>query len=552
MRSDTVKVGIDKTAHRALLKATGLTDDDFRKPFIGIANAYNNIVPGHLSLDKITRAVREGILAAGGVPFEFGVIGICDGIAMGHRGMSFSLPSRELIADSIESMVEAHSFDGLVVVGSCDKIIPGMLMAVLRLDIPAVAVTGGPMLSEKLDGKNITIGSAFEAAGKFKAGKIGEDQLKLYEDFCAPYCGSCQGLYTANTMQVLTETMGLSPPYCSTSPSSSSRKLRIAKEGGKRVVELVNRDIKPSDIITKKSFENAIVMDMIIGGSTNTVLHLPAIAIEAGIKLRLDIFDEISRKTPHLVSIAPSSENIMSELDESGGVPMIIKKAKDYFNNEITISGERLYEIAERAYCRNIDIIRDPESPIDEEGGIAILYGNLAEKGSVIKAAAVKEDIRRFEGTAKVYDSEQDCLEAILDRKIEEGDIIIIRYMGPKGAPGMPEMLLPTASISGLGLERVALITDGRFSGATRGPCVGHVSPEAAEGGMIALVEDGDVITIDIPNRRLELKVDSDELEKRRDKLVIHKKELKGYLARYAEFVSSADEGAILKTSKNI
>ncbi len=546
MRSDEVKRGIDRVAHRALLKALGVTDDEMEKPFIGIANAYNTIVPGHMTLDKLTQAVKEGVYAAGGVPFEFGIIGICDGIAMGHEGMCYSLPSRELVADTIESMVEAHRFDGLVVVASCDKIIPGMLMAMLRLNIPAIAVTGGPMLYERVAGEKVSIKDAFEAAGMYKAGKLDDAGLKLYEDYCAPSCGSCQGLYTANSMQLLTETLGLSLPYCSTSPCASSRKLRIAKQSGKRVVELVKQNIKPLDFVNEKSFENAITMDMLVGGSTNTVLHLPAIAIEAGIKLSLDLFDEISRRTPHIVSIDPASKEMIVDLDESGGVPMLIKKAKKYFHDEMTVSGKRLYEIAEEAILRGRDIIRSPEEPLHREGGIAILRGNLAENGAVIKAAAVSEEMQRFEGTAKVYDSEQEALKAILDGKIEEGDVVVIRYMGPKGAPGMPEMLLPTAAISGLGLQRVALITDGRFSGATRGPCIGHVSPEAAVGGNIALVEDGDTISIDIPARRLEVRLSTEELEERRKKWKPKEKELRGYLAKYVKLVRGAEEGAAL------
>ncbi|RLI85017.1 MAG: dihydroxy-acid dehydratase, partial [Archaeoglobales archaeon] len=479
--------------------------------------------------------------------FEFGVIGICDGIAMGHDGMRFALPSRELIADSIEAMVQAHCFDGLVVVGSCDKIVPGMLMAMLRLDIPAIAVTGGPMLAERIGEKVVTIKTAFEAAGEYKAGRIGDEELKLYEDYCAAYCGSCQGLYTANTMQILTETLGLSLPYCSTSPCGSSRKLRIAKESGKRVVELVKRGIKPSDIVTEGSFRNAITMDMLIGGSTNTVLHLPAIAREAGIELSLDVFDEISRKTPHIVSIDPASEHTIADLDESGGVPMLIKKARQHFSNELTVSGLRIYEIAEKAFVRGRDIIREVTNPIHKEGGIAILYGNLAEKGCVVKAAAVKEEMLRFEGEAKAFDSEREALKAILNSEVEEGNVVVIRYMGPKGAPGMPEMLLPTAAIAGMGLSRVALITDGRFSGATRGPCIGHVSPEAAAGGNIALVEDGDIISIDIPARKIELKVGRDELEERRGKWKPKEKKLTGYLARYARLVSGADKGAVFE-----
>jgi dihydroxy-acid dehydratase len=546
MRSDIVKKGVDRVAHRALFKALGVTDDEMEKPFIGIANAYNTIIPGHMNLDKITHAVKEGVYAAGGVPFEFGVIGICDGIAMGHDGMKYALPSRELIADMIEAMVEAHQFDGLVVVGACDKIIPGMLMAMLRLNIPAIAVTGGPMIPERVYGEKVSIKDAFEAAGMYKAGKLSDEGLKLYEDFCAPYCGSCQGLFTANTMQILTETLGLSLPYCSTSPASSSRKLRIAKQSGKRVVELVKQDVKPLDLVNERSVENAITMDMLIGGSTNTVLHIPAIAREADIKLNLDVFDEISRRTPHIVSIDPASRDMIVDLDESGGVPMVIKKAKKYFHDEMTVSGKTLYEIAEMAVLRGKDIIRSPDDPYHREGGIAILKGNLAEKGAVVKAAAVQPEMLRFEGTAKVYDSEQEALNSILAGEIEEGDIVVIRYMGPKGAPGMPEMLLPTAAISGMGLERVALITDGRFSGATRGPCIGHVSPEAADGGNIALVETGDTIRIDIPARKLELIVEEDELTRRREGWKPREKELRGYLAKYAKLVRGADEGATL------
>ncbi len=542
MRSDIVKKGVDRLAHRALLRALGLTDEDFEKPFIGIANAYNTVVPGHMSLDRLTQFVKLGVAAAGGVPFEFGVIGICDGIAMGHRGMSYSLPSRDLIADSIEAMVEAHQFDGLVVVGSCDKIVPGMLMAILRLNIPAIVVTSGPMIPETVFGKRVSIKNAFEAAGMFKSGKISEDELKIYENYCAAYCGSCQGLYTANTMQILTETLGLSLPYTSTSPCGSSRKLRIAKEAGKRVVEMVRQGVRPLDIVTENSFENAITMDMMIGGSTNTVLHLPAIAKEAGIKIEIEKFDEISRRTPQLVSLDPASDEMVVDLDESGGVPMIIKKARQFFHNEMTVSGKRLYDIAESAFARGNDIIATPESPLRREGGIAILKGNLASS-AVIKTAAVSEDLFRFEGEARVFDSEKEALDAILGGEIKEGQVVVIRYMGPKAA-GMPEMLLPTAAISGMGLEKVALITDGRFSGATRGPAVGHVSPEALAGGNIALLEDGDVIEINIPERRLDVKLSEDELEDRRKKWKPKKIELKGLLAKYSKLVASAEEGA--------
>jgi len=546
MRSDIVKKGIDRVAHRALLKALGLTDEEFEKPFIGIANAYNTVIPGHMSLDRITEFVKQGIISAGGVPFEFGVIGICDGIAMGHSGMSYALPSRELIADSIEVMVEAHQFDGLVVVGSCDKIVPGMLMAMLRMNIPSIAVTGGPMIAEKVYGENVTIKDAFEAAGLYKAGQLDENGLKLYENFCAPSCGSCQGLYTANTMQILTEALGLSLPYTSTSPCGSSRKLRIAKEAGKRVVELVKQDIKPLDIVNERSFENAITMDMMIGGSTNTILHLPAIAREGGIELDLDLFDRISRRTPHLVMLDPASRDVVVDLDESGGVPMIFRKAKNYFHNEMTVSGLKIHEIAEIAVQRGRDIVRSPESPYSKEGGIAILKGNIAEKGAVVKASAVNEDMMVFEGEAKVFDSEKSALDAILTGEIQEGQVVVIRYMGPK-ATGMPEMLLPTAAIAGMGLERVALITDGRFSGATRGPAIGHISPEAIAGGNIALIEDGDIVEINIPERKLNIELSKDELAERRRRWKPKKVKHRGYLAKYSRLVSGAEEGAVLK-----
>ncbi len=545
MRSDVIKRGIERIAHRSLLKALGVTDDDLSKPFIGIANAYSTIVPGHANLDKITQAVKEGVCSAGGVPFEFGVIGVCDGIAMGHEGMSYSLPTRELIADCIEAMVKAHAFDGLVVVGACDKIVPGMLISVLRLNIPSIVVCGGPMLAENIGGKPATIKTAFESAGLYKVGKIDEKTYKLYEDFSACYFGSCQGLYTANTMQILTEVLGLCLPYCSTSPSVSSRKLRIAKESGKRIVELVKQDIKPLDFVTEGSFENAITVDMLIGGSTNTVLHLPAIAREAGIKLDLDLFDEISKRTPNIVSIDPASDKTVLDLDESGGVPMLMKKAKDILNNEMTVSGLRIYEIADMASVRGKNIIRDLNDPIRFEGGIAILRGNLAERGAVVKSSAVEDDMMKFKGYAKVYDSEREALRSILNNEVEEGDVVVIRYMGPK-ACGMPEMLLPTATISGMGLRKVALVTDGRFSGATRGPCIGHVSPEALVGGNIALVENDDEIVIDIPNRRLELNVDADELKDRRERWKPKEIKHEGLLARYSKLVSQADEGCIL------
>ncbi len=546
MRSDDIKKGPERMPNRALLKALGLMDDEMDRPFIGIANSFNTIIPGHMALRRIAEYVKYGIYSAGGIPFEFGVIGICDGIAMGHEGMKYALPSRELIADSVEVMVQAHRFDGIVFVGSCDKIVPGMLMSAMRLDIPAIVVTGGPMMPEKYMGETLTLSMAFEAVGKFKKGEMDEEELKFYENLCAPSCGSCQGLYTANTMACLTEVLGMSLPYCATSPCGSSQKLRIAKESGRRIVELVRADISPSDMITESSFRNAITLDMLIGGSTNTVLHLPAIAREAGVEISLPDFDRISRKTPHIVSLDPASRDTMKDLHEAGGIPAILKTAKEKFSDEKTVSGLTIYEIADRAWIHG-DLIRPLSNPHHPTGGIAILFGNLAEKGAVVKSGAVSEDMMKFTGNARVFESEEDAVNAILNGEIEEGDAVIIRYVGPKGAPGMPEMLYPTSAITGMGYERVALITDGRFSGATRGPSIGHVSPEAVDGGVIALVEDGDSISIDIPGRSINVIVDEDELQKRKENWVKKEKPVKGYLGRYSTLVTGAEKGASLR-----
>ena len=546
MRSDEVKKGFERMPNRALLKALGVLDDEMDRPFIGIANSFNTIIPGHMALRRIAEYVKYGIYSAGGVPFEFGVIGICDGIAMGHEGMRYALPSRELIADSVEVMVEAHRLDGIVFVGSCDKIVPGMLMSAMRLDIPAIVVTGGPMIPEKYMGETVTLSMAFEAVGKFGKGEIDEEELKFYENLCAPSCGSCQGLYTANTMACLTEVLGLSLPYCATSPCGSSQKLRIAKESGRRIVELVEKGIKPSDFITENSFRNAITLDMLIGGSTNTVLHLPAIARELGMEISLLEFDRISRETPHIVSLDPASRYTMKDLHEAGGIPAILKTAREKFSNEKTVSGYTVYEIAERAWVHG-SLIRPLSSPHHPSGGIAILFGNLAEKGAVVKSGAVSEDMMKFNGNARVFESEEDAVNAILNGGIEEGDVVVIRYVGPKGAPGMPEMLYPTSAIAGMGYERVALVTDGRFSGATRGPAIGHVSPEAMDGGVIALVKDGDPISIDIPERSINLLIGEEELLDRKERWVRKEKPLKGYLARYSSLVRGAEHGASMR-----
>jgi dihydroxy-acid dehydratase len=548
MRSDIIKKGLIRAPHRALLRSRGLTDEDFDLPFIGIANAWNEAVPGHFHLREIAENVKVGIHLAGGVSFEFGTIGICDGIAMGHSGMKYSLPSREVIADSIELMMQAHCFDGLVCISSCDKIVPGMLMAALRLDLPAIFVTGGPMLPGKFKEEELTLLSVFEGVGRVLSGEMSEAELKLIEERACPSCGSCQGLYTANTMQILTEVLGLSLPYCATTLAISARKREIARESGRRIVELVKENITPSRILNIKSFENAITVDMLIGGSTNTILHLPAIANEMNIDLSLDLFDSISRRTPNICKLNPAGPHTIKDLDEAGGVPAILKRARELLSNEKTVSGKKIYEIADEAEIYDEEIIRPLNKPYSATGGISILYGNLAEKGAVVKTAAVDQKMLKFQGRASVFDSEEAAIKAIMNGKIQKGSVIVIRYVGLKGAPGMPEMLTPTSAIAGMGLsDSVALITDGRFSGGTRGPCVGHISPEAMDGGLIALVEDGDIISIDIPQRKIELKLSLAEIAERRKKWKPPVRALKGYLARYVRVVSSASEGGILK-----
>lgn len=537
MRSDEIKKGLEKAPHRALLKALGLTDNDIAKPFIGIANSYTNIVPGHIHLQAIAQAVKAGIYAAGGTPFEFNTIAVCDGIAMGHQGMRYSLPSRELIADSVEVMTQAHRLDGLVLVTNCDKITPGMLMAAARLNVPTIAVTGGPMASGTLNGKKIGYSNVPEALGQVAAGKLSPEKLIQLENAACPGCGSCNGMFTANTMACVTEALGMSLPYCATALANSASKLRIAKESGERIVKLTCDNVKPSDILCEKAFENAVLVDMALGGSTNTVLHLSAIAKETGVALPLKVFDEVGRRVPHLCSMIPSGPYAMEDLHAAGGIPAVMKELKPLLNlDAITITGKSVRENIAGAKVVDAEVIRSLKNPVHKEGGIAVLTGNLAPKGSVVKTAAVSPKMLRHSGPARGFDSEQEAITAIRGGEIQPGDVVVIRYEGPKGGPGMPEMLFPTASIAGMGLsECVALITDGRFSGATTGPCVGHVAPEAAEGGPIAVVKDGDVIEVDIPRRSLNVKLTEQELKKRLAAWKPKKPKItKGYLARYS------------------
>ena len=550
MRSDAVKVGVERAPHRALLKALGVSDTDMKKPFIGVVNSYTNIIPGHTHLNQVADAVKAGVISAGGVPFEFNTIGICDGIAMGHNGMRYSLPSRELIADSVEVMVQAHRFDGIVMITTCDKITPGMLMAAARLNIPAIMVTGGPMLSGFYKGKKVGTDSMFEAIGKVAAGKMTEDELKCLEDVACPGCGSCNGMFTANTMACVTEALGMSLPGCATPPAVSAERLRVAKATGERIVGLVKEDLKPRDILSPDSFENAIMVDMALGGSTNTVLHVTAIANEADVDLPLSTFDKLSRRVSHICSMIPSGPYDMKELDESGGIPAVMKQLEKTLNlNAATVTGKTVKENIASAVVLNPEVIRPLDNPVHKEGGIAVLTGNLAPDGSVVKAAGISANMMVHQGPAKIFDSEEDAMKAIMNKKIQKGDVVVVRYEGPKGGPGMREMLSPTATIAGMGLsESVALITDGRFSGATRGPCIGHVAPEAAVGGTIGLLEEGDIIEIDVPKRKLGVKLSDEELAKRAKSWTAKEPNVKtGYLARYSQLVQSAHKGSVLK-----
>ena len=536
MRSDEIKRGLERAPHRTLLKALGLTDQEIEKPFIGIANSFTTLVPGHIHLNEIANAVKTGIVAAGGTPFEFNTIAVCDGLAMGHEGMRYSLPSREIIADSVEIMTQAHRLDGLVLISNCDKVTPGMLMAAARLDLPTIAVTGGPMLSGFLDGRQVGFASVYEAVGQVFAGKTSAEELKRLENTACPGCGSCNGMFTANTMACVTEALGMSLPYCATSPAVSALKLRIAKQSGERIVHLTRNGLKPSAILTEKAFENAIIVDMALGGSTNTVLHLSSISKEAGISLPLKVFDEVGRRVPHLCNMVPIGPYAVEDLDAAGGVPALMEELKTLLNiDALTVTGKTVSDNIEGAKVIDAKVIRPLTDPVHREGGIAILSGNLAPKGAVVKTAAVSPRMLIHTGPARVFDSEKEAMNAIRNHEIQLGDVIVIRYEGPKGGPGMPEMLSPTATIAGMGLsESVALITDGRFSGATRGPCVGHVSPEATEGGPIAVIKNGDKISIDIPKRTLNVKLTEKEIESRLKTWKPKKPRVeKGYLTRY-------------------
>ncbi len=550
MRSDQVKKGLERAPHRSLLRALGITDEEMERPFIAVVNSWNEFVPGHVHLQRIAEAVKAGIRLAGGVPFEFSTIGICDGIAMGHRGMHYSLPSREVIAASIELMVQAHAMDAMVLIPTCDKIVPAHLMAAARLNIPAIVVTGGAMCPGYVEDKHVDLISVFEAVGEHKAGKLTSEQLKALETFACPGPGSCAGMFTANTMACVTEALGMSLPGCGTTHAVDAEKLRIAKRSGMKIVELLKQNIKPRDIMNLKAFENAIRVDLALGGSTNTVLHLPAIAREAGIDLDIEIFDRLSRETPHIASLRPGGEHFILDLDRAGGVPAVMLKLREKLNLDcMTVSGTTVEENLKNVRIinpkKNREVIRDPDNPYHPEGGIAILKGSLAPRGSVVKQTAV--GVTSHKGRAKVFDSEEDAVKAIMNNEIEAGDVVVIRYEGPKGGPGMREMLQATSLIAGMGLgEKVALITDGRFSGGTRGLAIGHVSPEAAELGPIALVENGDEILIDIPRRRLDLLVPEEELEERKKKIKPFTPRIKGsYLEMYSSQVSSADRGAV-------
>jgi dihydroxy-acid dehydratase len=554
MRSDNIKKGLERAPHRSLLKAVGLTDEEMSLPFIGVVNSWNEVIPGHIHLDKLAQAVKAGIRMAGGVPFEFNTIGVCDGIAMGHTGMKNSLPSREIIADSIEMMVEAHQFDGMVMIPTCDKIVPGHLMAAGRLDIPTIVVTGGPMMPGIVGDEPRDVISLFEAVGARQNNKISDQELKILEDCSCCGAGSCAGLFTANTMACITEALGLSLPGCGTAHAVDAKKTRIAKHSGMKILELVKKGITARSIVTERALDNAIRIDMAIGGSTNTALHLPAIALEYGLTLPLSRFDEISKETPHLINLRPGGNRYLIDFERAGGVPAIQERLRSkLYLDTLTVTGKNLDENLKEYVIvnprANKEIIASLDSPVHAEGGIAVLKGSLAPDGSVIKQTAVSQKMLKHSGPARVFESEEQAMAAIMAKKIKSGDCLVIRYEGPKGGPGMREMLSPTAAIAGMGLiDSVALITDGRFSGGTRGPCIGHVSPEAAVGGPIAHVREGEIIEIDIPGRTLNLKISKEEFEQRQKSWKPPApKVTKGYLARYQKMVGSADKGAVIR-----
>ena len=549
MRSDMIKKGLERTPHRALMKGTGVSESQMEKPFIGIATSFTDLIPGHVGMRDLERFIEKGVHTGGGHAFFFGIPGVCDGIAMGHKGMHYSLPTRELIADMVESVAEAHRLDGLVLLTNCDKITPGMLMAAARLDIPCIVVTAGPMLSGRGEGgrKFSFVTDTFEAMARYKAGVIDDKQLKVCEDNACPGMGSCQGLFTANTMAILTETLGMSLPRCGTALAVSALKRRIAFASGEKIVELVTNGITPRQIMTRAAFENAIRVDLALGGSSNTVLHILAIAHEAGVELPLETFDILSRETPQIASMNPAGEHFMEDLDAAGGVLGVLRQLGDKIQDNPTVMGLSTLEMVATVEQVDEEVIRPLTNPVKQEGGIAVLFGNLAPNGAVVKQSGVSAAMMQFEGTARCFDSEEGAMAALMEGRIKSGDVVVIRYEGPKGGPGMREMLAPTAALMGLGLgDSVALVTDGRFSGGTRGPCIGHISPEAAEGGPIALVEEGDRIRLDIPSRRLELLIDEQTLAERRSRWAAPQPKIKtGWLARYAKVVTSAYTGAV-------
>ena len=556
MKSDLVKKGVERAPHRSLFKAMGYTDEEIKRPLIGIANSVNSIIPGHVHLDKIVEAVKAGVYMAGGTPIEFGVIGICDGIAMNHIGMKYSLASRELIADSIEVMVTAHAFDALVLVPNCDKIIPGMLMAAARLDLPSIVISGGPMLAgrhpENVFGDKIDLITVFESVGAVLSGDMTEDQLCRIEDAACPTCGSCAGMFTANSMNCLTEAVGMGLPGNGTIPAVMSARIRLAKQAGMKILELLEKDITPSKIMTEQAFHNALVVDMALGGSPNTVLHLPALAHEANVSIDLDKINEISKATPHLCSLSPAGPHHLEDLDRAGGIQSVMKELSGnrLINTEcITVTGNTVGDNIKQSNIMDNTVIRSITNPYHEQGGLAVLFGNLAPEGGVVKQSAVLDEMLRHEGPARVFDSEEDATQAILGGKIKKGDVIVVRYEGPMGGPGMREMLTPTSAIAGMKLDaHVALLTDGRFSGGTRGAAIGHISPEAMQKGPIAIVQEGDLIAIDIPAKTLTLKVSDSEIQDRFSKWSPPSPKIThGYMARYAKAVSSASEGAVVR-----
>lgn len=551
MDSKVMKSGFDKAPQRSLLHALGLTEEEIERPLVGIVSSYNEIVPGHMNLDKICEAVKMGVSMAGGTPIVFPAIAVCDGIAMGHKGMKYSLVTRDLIADSTEAMALAHAFDALVMIPNCDKNVPGLLMAAARINVPTIFVSGGPMLAGQVKGHKTSLSSMFEAVGAYQAGKISKEELKEYELNTCPTCGSCSGMYTANSHNCLTEVLGMGLAGNGTIPAVYSKRIELAKHAGMQVMELYRKNIRPRDIMTKEAFENALTADMALGCSTNSMLHLPAIANECGIEINLDIANEISARTPNLCHLAPAGPTYIEELDAAGGVYAVLNELvkKDLIHTDVmTVTGKTLKENLVGHVNKDLNVIRPIDNPYSQTGGIAVLKGNLAEDGCVVKRSAVAKEMLVHEGPAKVFDSEEEAIQGIFGGKIEAGDVVVIRYEGPSGGPGMREMLSPTSAIAGMGLDKeVALITDGRFSGATRGAAIGHISPEAVQGGLIAYVKDGDMISINIPEYKIELKVSNEIIEKRKQEMPIKvKTDVTGYLARYAKMVSSADKGAII------